>query len=79
MQEIKGIARVKFLPGKLAEWKRLTEQAMEIVRTKDTGTLQYDIPVLGMHPGMAARCNSSTRTKATSQCSLVPRTSSVLR
>ena len=43
MDEIKGIARVKFLPGKLEEWKRLTEQAMEIVRTKDTGTLQYEI------------------------------------
>src|SRR3954464_2963929 len=43
MREIKGIARVKFFPGKLAEWKRLTEQAMEIVRTKDTGTLQYEI------------------------------------
>lgn len=43
MKEIKGIARVKFRPGKLAEWKRLTQQAMEIVRTKDTGTLQYEI------------------------------------
>lgn len=43
MQEIKGIARVKFLPGKLEEWKRLTSQAMEIVRTKDKGTLQYEI------------------------------------
>jgi quinol monooxygenase YgiN len=43
MDEIKGIARVKFLPGKLEEWKRLTEQAMEIVRTKDTGTLHYEI------------------------------------
>jgi quinol monooxygenase YgiN len=43
MNEIKGIARVKFFPGKLEEWKRLTEQAMEIVRTKDTGTLQYEI------------------------------------
>jgi quinol monooxygenase YgiN len=43
MLEIKGIARVKFLPGKLEEWKRLTEQAMEIVRTKDRGTLQYEI------------------------------------
>jgi hypothetical protein len=32
---IKGIARVKFLPGKVEEWKRLTEQAMEIVRTKE--------------------------------------------
>ena len=35
MKEIKGIARVKFLPGKLEEWKRLTEQALQIVRTKD--------------------------------------------
>ena len=43
MKEIKGFARVKFLPGKLEEWKRLTEQAMEIVRTKDKGTLRYEI------------------------------------
>src|SRR4051812_38238376 len=43
MDEIKGIARVKFHPGKVEEWKRLTEAAMEIVRTKDTGTLQYEI------------------------------------
>jgi quinol monooxygenase YgiN len=41
--EIKGIARVKFHPGKLEEWKRLSEEAMEIVRTKDRGTLQYEI------------------------------------
>jgi len=43
MKEIKGIARVKFFPGKREEWKRLTEQAMHIIRTKDTGTLQYEI------------------------------------
>jgi quinol monooxygenase YgiN len=43
MKEIKGIARVKFLPGKLEEWKRLTAEAMHIVRTKETGTLQYEI------------------------------------
>jgi len=43
MNEIKGIARVKFFPSKVEEWKRLTEQALEIVRTKDTGTLQYEI------------------------------------
>jgi quinol monooxygenase YgiN len=43
MDEIKGIARVKFFPGKLEEWKRLTEEAMEIVRTRDSGTLQYEI------------------------------------
>jgi quinol monooxygenase YgiN len=43
MNEIKGIARVKFHPGKLEEWKRLTAEAIEIVRTKDSGTLQYEI------------------------------------
>ena len=30
MKEIKGIARGKFLPGKLEEWKRLTAEAMHI-------------------------------------------------
>jgi quinol monooxygenase YgiN len=28
--------------GKFEEFKRLSAQCMEIVRTKDTGTLQYD-------------------------------------
>jgi quinol monooxygenase YgiN len=37
-----GIARFKFHDGKLEEFKRLSAQAMEIVRTQDTGTLQYD-------------------------------------
>ena len=43
MDEIKGVARAKIRPGKLADYKRLCEEAMEIVRTKDTGTLQYEI------------------------------------
>src|SRR5207302_9904476 len=43
MDEIKGIARVKIHPGKPEEWKRLTEQAMEIVRARDPGTLQYEV------------------------------------
>jgi quinol monooxygenase YgiN len=43
MDEVKGIARAKIRPGKLEEYKRLCEEAMEIVRTKDTGTLQYEI------------------------------------
>ena len=42
MSELLGIARFKFLEGKLDEFKRLSAQAMEIVRTKDSGTLQYD-------------------------------------
>jgi hypothetical protein len=32
-----------FTRGKVEEFKRLSAQAMEIARTKDTGTLQYDI------------------------------------
>ena len=32
MEEIKGIARVKFHPGKLDEWKRLTMQDQETQR-----------------------------------------------
>jgi quinol monooxygenase YgiN len=40
--ELLGIARFKFHEGKLDEFKRLSAQAMEIVKTKDTGTLQYD-------------------------------------
>ncbi len=42
MSELVGIARFKIHEGKLDEYKRLSAQAMEIVRTKDTGTLQYD-------------------------------------
>jgi quinol monooxygenase YgiN len=41
--ELQGIARYKFHDGKLEEFKRLSAQCMEIVRTKDTGTLQYEI------------------------------------
>ena len=43
MSELLGIARFKFHEGKLEEYKRSSAQAMEIVRAKDTGTLQYDI------------------------------------
>jgi hypothetical protein len=40
LKEIKGIARVKLLPGNLEEWKRLTPEVMHGVRTRDAGTLQ---------------------------------------
>ncbi len=43
MSELLGIARFKFHEGKVEEFKRLSAQAMEIVKTKDSGTLQYDI------------------------------------
>jgi quinol monooxygenase YgiN len=41
--ELQGIARFKIHVGKLDEFKRLSAQAREIVRTKDPGTLQYDL------------------------------------
>jgi quinol monooxygenase YgiN len=43
MSELEGIARFKFQEGKLEEFKRVAAQCTQIVRTKDTGTLQYDI------------------------------------
>jgi quinol monooxygenase YgiN len=43
VSELLGIARFTFHEGNVEEFKRLSAQAMEIVRTKDTGTLQYEI------------------------------------
>ena len=42
MTGLLGIARFKVNEGKREEYKRLSALAMEIVRTKDSGTLQYD-------------------------------------
>ena len=47
MTELIGIARFKFLEGKREEYLRLSEQAREIVRTKDSGTLAYDLYLNG--------------------------------
>ena len=41
--ELQGIARCKFHEGGLEEFKRLAAEAMEVVRNKDTGTLQFEI------------------------------------
>jgi quinol monooxygenase YgiN len=43
LSEIQGVTRFKFHPGKVEEFKRLSAQAMDIVRAKDTGTLRYEI------------------------------------
>ena len=42
MSELQGIVRFKFHEGKVEEFKRLSAQCLEIVRARDTGTLQYD-------------------------------------
>lgn len=41
MSELQGIVRFRFHPGKVEEFKRLSAQAMEIVR-REPGTLQYE-------------------------------------
>ena len=43
VREIQGIGRFKFREGELEDFKRLSAQLMEIVRSQDTGTLQYEI------------------------------------
>jgi quinol monooxygenase YgiN len=42
VSELIGIARFKINEGRLEEFKRLSAEAMEIVKTRDTGTLRYD-------------------------------------
>ncbi len=42
MGELMGIARFRFKEGKREEFERLSAQAMEIVKAKEPGTLQYD-------------------------------------
>ena len=41
--ELHAIVRFRFHDGDVEEFKRLSAQAMDIVRAKDTGTLQYEI------------------------------------
>lgn len=43
VSELMGIVRFRFHPGKVEDYKRLVAHAMDVVRTKDTGTLQYDV------------------------------------
>jgi quinol monooxygenase YgiN len=43
LSEIQGFARFRFHEGNVEEFKRLSAQAIEIVRAKDTGTLRYEI------------------------------------
>lgn len=43
MSELQGVGWIKLDEGKAEEFKRVTAQSVEIARTKDTGTLQYEI------------------------------------
>ena len=47
MSELIGIARFKFLEGRREEYLRLSEQATELVRANEPGTLAYDLYLNG--------------------------------
>jgi quinol monooxygenase YgiN len=42
MSELQVTARLRIHDGKLEEFKRIAGKCMDSVRTRDTGTLQYD-------------------------------------
>lgn len=42
MDELQGIVRFTFHPGMVDDFKRLSAECLEIVRSKDDGTLEYD-------------------------------------
>ncbi|WP_051793104.1 putative quinol monooxygenase [Amycolatopsis jejuensis] len=41
--ELRGIARLRFHEGRLEDFRRLAKECIDIMRVKDTGTLQYEI------------------------------------
>ena len=43
MSELLGIARFRFHEGKREEYLRLSDQARDLVRSKEPGTLGYDL------------------------------------
>jgi quinol monooxygenase YgiN len=47
LSELLGIARFRFLEGKREEYLRLSEQASEMVRANEPGTLAYDLYLNG--------------------------------
>ena len=43
MSELQCVTRLRIHGGKLDEFKRLAAKCAELVRAKDTGTLQYEL------------------------------------
>ena len=74
MSELQDIARFKFDEGKLEEFKRLSAQCMQIVRTKDTGTLQYEM----YFTDDQSECIVLERYKTPRRLYSTPRTSGIL-
>jgi hypothetical protein len=55
-----AVGRFRFHGGKLEEFKRLSAQAMETARAKDTGTLQYEIYFRDISPSASSSSGTGT-------------------
>jgi hypothetical protein len=62
MDEIKGIARVKFHPGKVEEWKRLSKKAMETARQCGEAACRPAAWLALVPPGILEPATSERRT-----------------
>ena len=58
--ELQGIARFMIHEGKLEEFRRVSAQCIEIVRTKDIGTLQYEIYFTRTSPSASSSNGAGT-------------------
>jgi hypothetical protein len=65
-EELEGIARFKLHEAKVEEFKRLAAQCMEIVRSKDTGTLQYDVTSTTTSPNASSTSGTGTQRRSSS-------------
>ena len=61
MSELQCVARLKIHDGKLDEFKRLAAKCAELVRTKDTGTLQDQFTSTATTPSVLSLSGTATR------------------
>ena len=61
MSELQCVARLKIHDGKLDEFKRLAAKCAGLVRTKDTGTLQYELYFNSNNPSVLSLSGTATR------------------
>ena len=61
MSELQCVARLKIHDGNLDEFMRLAAKCVELVRAKDTGTLQYELYFTATTPSVLSLSGTATR------------------
>ena len=61
MSELQCVATLKIHDGKLDEFMRLAAKCVELVRAKDTGTLQYELYFTATSPSVLSLSGTATR------------------